>query len=262
MSDLDRLVDEAMHAPFSGWEFSWLRGRVDEATPPWDCDALTASALGAARTALDIDTGGGEMLARHLPTEGTVVATEGYAPNIAVAGRTLTPLGAHVVGTESAPDNDEQPSTDPGSTSSHLPFRDNTFDLMLDRHSSYWPDEVARVLRPGGTFLTQQRGVGGNDLLERFGRPPVTGPSFDLAFAVGQVEDAGLEIVRAEEAMTPMTFLDVGAFVYFVRAAPWVLPDLDVVEDRGSLEAIDDLIGQDGGFEVQGTHMLISARRA
>jgi hypothetical protein len=121
---------------------------------------------------------------------------------------------------------------------------------------------VARVLRPGGTFLTQQRGVGGNDLLERFGRPPVTGPSFDLAFAVAQVEDAGLEIVRAEEATTPMTFLDVGAFVYFVRAAPWVLPDLDVVEDRGSLEAIHDVIGRDGGFEVQGTHMLISARRA
>ena len=114
------------------------------------------------------------------------------------------------------------------------------------------------MLRPGGTFLTQQRGVGGNDLLERFGRPPVTGPSFDLAFAVGQLRTAGLEIVRAEEATTPMTFLDVGAFVYFVRAAPWVLPDLDVVEDRGPLEAIHDVIGRDGGFEVQGTHMLIT----
>ena len=86
--------------------------------------------------------------------------------------------------------------------------------------------------------------------------------SFDLAFAVGQLRAAGLEIVRAEDAATPMTFLDVGAFVYFVRAAPWVLPDLDVVEDRGTLEAIHDVIGQDGGFEVQGMHMLISARRA
>ncbi len=263
MSDLDRLLDEAIRAPFSGWEFSWLRGRVDEATPPWDYDTEIARVLATAPTALDIDTGGGEVLARHLPSGGTVIATEGYAPNIAVAARTLTPLGVHVVGTESAPDNDEQPSTNPGTTSSHLPFRDDTFDLVLNRHSSYWPAEVARVLRPGGTFLTQQRGVGGNDLLERFGRSPVTGPSFDLAFAVAQLRAAGLEIVRAEEAMTPMTFLDVGAFVYFVRAAPWVLlPDLDVVEDRASLEAIHDVIGRDGGFEVQGTHMLITARRA
>ena len=86
--------------------------------------------------------------------------------------------------------------------------------------------------------------------------------SFDLAFAVGQLRAAGLEIVRGEEVTTPITFLDVGAFVYFVRAAPWVLPDLDVVDDRGTLEAIHDVIGQDGGFEVQGMHMLISARRA
>ena len=34
------------------------------------------------------------------------------------------------------------------------------FDLVLDRHSSYWADEVARILEPGGRFLTQQ--VGGN----------------------------------------------------------------------------------------------------
>jgi hypothetical protein len=134
----------------------------------------------------------------------------------------------------------DQSSNDPSSTSSHLPVRDDTFDLVLDRHSSYWPAEVACALRPGGAFLNQQRGVGGNDLLERFGRQLVNGPSFDLAFAVAELEDAGLEIVRAEEATTPMTFLDVGAFVYFVRAAPWVLPGLDVVGDRGSLEAIHD----------------------
>jgi hypothetical protein len=47
--------------------------------------------------------------------------------------------GVHVVGTESAPDNVDQTDATPADTSSHLPFRDQTFDVVLDRHSSYWP---------------------------------------------------------------------------------------------------------------------------
>ncbi len=38
------------------------------------------------------------------------------------------------------------------------------FDLILNRHESYHPGEIARVLAPGGTFLTQQ--VGGDELGE------------------------------------------------------------------------------------------------
>ena len=261
MSDFDLLVDEAVRAPFSGWDFSWLDGRADDTRPPWSYHAEIETALEDVHTLLDVDTGGGEVLAKHLPRSGTVVATEGYEPNIAVAAATLRPLGALVVGTESAPDNVDQATTDPNATSSHLPFPDETFDLVLDRHSSYWPAEVARVLRPGGTFLTQQRGVGGNELLSMFGRLPDDGPAFDLAFAVGQLRAAGLDVVRAEAASTPIAFRDVGAFVYFARAAPWVLPDLDVVEDRATLERIDDVIGREGVFEVGGDHMLLVARR-
>jgi len=261
VSDFDLLVDEAVRAPFSGWDFSWLAGRADEAQPTWSYHAEIEAALSDSDAALDVDTGGREMLAKHLPSRALVVATEGYEPNIAVAAATLRPLGALVVGTESAPDNVEQATTDPHATSSNLPFRDETFDVVLDRHSSYWPAEIARVLRPEGTFVTQQRGVGGNDLLSMFGRARNDAPAFDLAFAMGQLAAVGLDVVRAEDATTPIAFRDVGAFVYFVRAAPWVLPDLDVVEDRAALERIDDLIGRDGTFEVAGEHMLLVARK-
>ena len=261
MSDLDRLIDEAVRAPFSGWDFGWLAGRIEETRPPWNYGDELARVLARADAALDIDTGGGEVLARHRTGSGTIVATEGYPPNIEVAAATLRPLGIHVVGIGSAPDNVDQPGTTPQETASHLPFRGETFDLVVDRHSSYWPSEVARVLRPGGTFLTQQRGVGGDELLRLFGRPTSPGPAFDLAFAVAQLRDAGLEVLRAEEATTPIAFLDVGAFVYYVRAVPWVLPDFDVVEDREALEAVDATIGREGSFEVHGEHVLLVARR-
>jgi SAM-dependent methyltransferase len=259
--NLDGLIDEAIRASFSGWDFSWLDGRVRERTPPWDYEAEAVELLSGARRTLDIDTGGGEVLARLAPFTGMVTATEGYRPNLEVAARTLTPLGVHVVGAGSAPDNVDQTAVAPSSTGSHLPFTDRAFDVVLDRHSSYWPGEVARVLRPGGTFLTQQRDVGGYELMETFGRPSSPALDFDLAFALRQLETTGLEIVRAEEAATPSTFLDVGALVYFLRAVPWVVPGFDVERDREALREIHAIIGRDGGFDVAGSHMLIAARR-
>jgi SAM-dependent methyltransferase len=262
MNDLDRLIDEALRTPFSGWDFRWLAGRIEETRPPWNYGSELSQALARADAALDIDTGGGEVLARHRAGTGTIVATEGYPPNIDVAAATLRPFGVSVVGTGSAPDNIDQPGTTPDESGTNLPFRDETFDLVVDRHSSYWPTEVRRVLRPGGTFLTQQFGVGGDDVLRMFERPVSGGPDFDLAFAVAQLQDAGMDVIRAEEATTPIAFLDVGAFVYFMRAVPWVLPDLDVVEDRGGLEAVDATVGRAGAFELPGEHMLIVASRS
>lgn len=259
----DRLVREAEEAPFEGWDFSWLDGRASEARPPWAYREEATRLLRSAVRALDIDTGGGEVLAR-LPLPKLMVATEGYGPNVGVASRRLGPLGIRLVEAASAPDNvDQSPvtSSTPSSTGSHLPFRDDLFDVVLNRHSSYWPSEVARVLMAGGVFLTQQRHLGGDDLRQVFGRSPSSRPAFTLAFALEQLAREGLEVVRAEEADTPMRFLDVGALVYYLRAVPWIVPDFDARADRQALFQIDERIGSEGGFALDGGHMLIQAVR-
>jgi SAM-dependent methyltransferase len=264
LTGFDQLVQEAAEASFEGWDFSWLSGRAAEERPPWDYDAEAARLLRTARHALDIDTGGGEVLLRLAPFSGAVVATEGYAPNIGVAARNLRPVGVRVVGTQSAPDNvDQYPRTSatPSSTSSHLPFVDGAFDVVVDRHSSYWPCEVARVLRPGGTFLTQQAGLGGSELLREFGRPVPAKPDFDLAFALGQLATAGLGVIRAEEVETPTRFFDVGALVYYLRAVPWLVPGFNVDADRDVLLRLHGEILKTGPVPVTGRRMLIEVRR-
>jgi SAM-dependent methyltransferase len=173
----DGLIDEAAEAAFHGWDFSWLEGRSDDPKTPWRYRALSAEALSRSTGALDIDTGGGEALAALAPFNGSVVATEGYRPNIPIAGATIRAVGVALVGVESAPDNIDQATATPADTASHLPFRDDTFDLVLDRHSSYWAHEIARVLEPGTTYLTQQRGEGDAEVLRTFGRPVTTGPT-------------------------------------------------------------------------------------
>jgi SAM-dependent methyltransferase len=260
MTAADDLIDAAAAAAFEGWNFSWLGDRSDDPKTPWRYAALVADALATSRSALDIDTGGGEALAARAPFAGFVVATEGYTPNIPVAGARLKAVGVPLVGVGSAPDNIDQDGTTPNDTASHLPFRDDAFDLVLNRHSSYWPSEVARVLEAGGTYLTQQRGDGDDDLLRAFGRPAPAGPDFDLAFAVAQLAEAGFEIVRAEESLATVRFFDVGALVYYLRAIPWIVPDFDVDADRPALHRIHATIQAEGSFGVGSGRMLIEAR--
>jgi SAM-dependent methyltransferase len=211
---------------------------------------------------LDIDTGGGEMLAALAPLACFVVATEGYAPNVGVAAERLASAGIPLVHAGSAPDNVEQSGSTPLETSSALPFRDEAFELVVDRHSSYWPSEVRRVLAEGGRFLTQQRneaGTAGASWEELFGRTRTPEQRFDLAFARRQLAQADFEVVRAEEADTPIAFNDVGAVVYYLRAIPWAVQGFDPAGDRVVLERIHERIRRDGRLVVRGSCMLLEA---
>ena len=54
---LDRWTRDAA-APFEGWDFAYLKGRVTEAEPGWDYLALARAALSRAQDVLDVAIGG------------------------------------------------------------------------------------------------------------------------------------------------------------------------------------------------------------
>jgi SAM-dependent methyltransferase len=263
---MDRSVPAAIEAafavPIEGWDLSWLRYRADETPPPWDFGALVRAAIDTSHLTLDIDTGGGEFLERLAPAPRSVVATEGHPPNVRVAARRLAPLAITLVQARSAPDNVDQPGTDPWTSGTPLPFADGAFDAVIDRHSSYWPSEVHRVLRTGGRFLTQQRGETGRDG-ERwehlFGRPTHPHRRFDLGFATQQLQRAGLHVDRAEEAETPMIFRDLAGVVFYLRVVPWAVEGFDPYEDRDALERIHRRLRDGGDLRICGSHMLIDS---
>jgi SAM-dependent methyltransferase len=114
--------------------------------------------MARAAAALDIQTGGGEVLAGVATLPPLAAATESWPPNIARATKLLHQRGVVVVA-----DSDEPP----------LPFGDEAFDLVVSRHPvTTWWAEIARVLQPGGTYFSQQvgpRSVG--ELVEWFVGP-------------------------------------------------------------------------------------------
>src|SRR5699024_2732109 len=103
------LVREGADADVTGWDFSWLAGRATEQRPAWGYARLLGERLDRARASLDIQTGGGEVLAESVAFPPVAVATESWPPNVAHATRMLHPRGVVVVA-----DPDEPP----------LPFAD------------------------------------------------------------------------------------------------------------------------------------------
>jgi SAM-dependent methyltransferase len=260
-SSFEDLIRDAERAPFEGWDFSFVDGRMVEDPLPWDYAAEVRRRIAGVKSMLDLGTGGGEVLSQLAPLPALTVATEAYAPNALVAGRRLNPLGARVIQVEGAPENYatlDAPLTD----APRLPIRDCAFELVINRHESYLAAEVFRVLRPGGTFLTQQCGgknYGGlNDLL---GLAPLRFQGWELASAIRQVQAAGFEVLEAREQFTDARFHDVGAIVYFLKAAPWQAPDFEVVKSRKRLAELYPRIRREGPVTVQGHHFVIEARR-
>ena len=243
-----RLVAEGEAVPVEGWDFSWFDGRATEERPSWGYARLMAERMGRADAALDIQTGGGEVLAAIPRPPPVLAATESWPPNAELARRNLAPLRARVV----------QVPDDAG-----LPFPAGSFDLVVSRHpvELVWP-EVARVLRPGGTFFSQLVGAGTNRELTEFmmGPQPVR-PGRSTAWARAQAEAAGLVVTDLREQSLRTVFYDVGAVVYFLRKVLWTVPGFTVAGYREPLRRLHQKIRAEGPFVAHAQRFLIEARK-
>jgi SAM-dependent methyltransferase len=244
----DQLVAEGTAVPVEGWDFSWFKGRATEERPPWGYARLMEERMARATAALDIETGGGEVLAGIGDAPRLLVATESWPPNIGLARAALGPLGGHVVAVADRPS---------------LPFRAASFDLVVSRHPvvTLW-DEVARVLRPGGTFLSQQIGAGTNrELTEFFLGPTPVNENRRPERAAHAARAAGLEVLRLESCALRVEFFDVAAVVHFLRKVLWTVPDFTPEGYDTELRRLHALIERDGSFVSTAQRVLIETRQ-
>ncbi|GLY78285.1 class I SAM-dependent methyltransferase [Actinoallomurus iriomotensis] len=244
----DELVVAAMAAPSEGWDFEWVAGRCEGSEPSWSYRDLARAHVAGTDRLLDMDTGGGELLASLGPLPPRTWATEGWPPNISVARRRLEPLGVTVV---PVPDKDR------------LPLPDASVGLVLNRHGSLAAHEVRRVLRPGGVLLTQQ--VGSEDcadLNEALGASPAHAPdSWTLRTASKELSAAGLRLTLMREEHPVLTFYDIGAVIYHLRMVAWQIPDFSVERYDASLRRLHQRISAEGRINVHAHRFLIAAER-
>jgi len=243
LARLEPFVEKARR--FSGWDFRDIRLHNVDPGPPWDFEGVVRSYATQSRAALDLGTGGGELLASLRPAlPRRAVATEPWIVNAPIAFRRLSPLGVHVVRAEST----------------RLPFRNSSFDLIVDRHEEFSPGEVDRLLAPGGRFVTQQVGRSNwRELRRHISRMTDFG---DLRSRyVREFVGRGFEVESLEHEFR-VAYPSLGEFVFMLCIAPWEISDFSVDRDLEELLSLEaDCLTQDG-LVVTESRYLIVARKA
>lgn len=238
----DKLIEawlrEEEIAHIHGWDFSHISGRHEESPLPWSYREIILGRLTPGMKLLDMDTGGGEFLLSLNHPHKNTAAIEAYPPNAKLCREVLLPLGVDF--REAAADGP-------------LPFEDRSFDIVLNRHGSFNPSEIRRVLKPDGLFITQQVGAD-NDraLVEALfdAPPPIPYPDQHLSIIKDRFERAGFSALDAQECFVPIRFFDVGALVWFARILEWEFPGFSVTGNLSRLIALQEAL--EAGKPIEG----------
>ena len=241
----DELVAEAAAADVTGWGFDWLNGRATEERPPWAYAKLLSDRLGQVGSALDIDTGGGEVLAEAATFPPKMVATEAWPANAQHARKLLGTRGVQIIETvNDAPDE--------------------SFELVTARHPVR-PDweQIHRVLAPGGDYFAQHVGpASAFELIEHF-RGPLSraADGRDPQLECAAAQSAGLVVTDLRTARCRMEFYDVGAVVWILRKCVWWVPDFSIAKYHDELADLDVRMRDGEPLVAHSTRHLIEAHR-
>lgn len=244
----EQLIQTAYAQAFEGWDFSYLSGRWESDSLTWDYRAIVEKHLPTASALLDMGTGGGEFLSSLSPLPKQTYATEAYPPNIKAAREQLEPLGIVVEAVE----DDEK-----------LPFEDDEFDLVINRHEAYSVPEVLRILEPMGLFITQQ--VGGSEsreLNEWLGIDDGQNlGDWSMHSATQALAEAGFNVLQNAEAMPQTRFFDVGAIAFYAKIIEWQFPGFSIDTHRPQLLKIHEHILEHGAWTMTSHRFLITAQK-
>lgn len=214
---------------FDGWDFSHIKDSWENESLPWDYADIVKNYLSSDVELLDMGTGGGEfLLTLNHPYSKTSV-TEGWKPNIELLRNKLEPLGIKV-----APIGDDD----------IIDYGDNRFDMIINRHESFNIEEVKRVLKPNGIFITQQVGGKNGNRLSNMLIPNFLPKYEDLSLRniLRDLKEYNFDILFADEYFPYQKFFSMEALIYYAKVIEWEFPGFNVKNNFNQLlNAYDEL---------------------
>jgi len=232
---------------FKGWNFSYLSGRWEEEKLPWNYKSRVLKYLNVNDILLDMGTGGGEFVLSLGHSYINTTVTETWEPNVKICMEVLEPLGITVKKVFS---------------DKKLPFENNTFDIIINRHESYDVDEIKRILKGNGIFITQQVGCKNNEILSNLLIPNFIPryPNLTLKNAVSKFQRKDFSVLYKEEYFPYLRFFDIGAIVYFAKIIEWEFPNFTVDKCFGQLLKLEEGLQAKGYVESIEHRFIIVAK--
>lgn len=214
LEELEQLV--ATVDELDGWDFS--RVRMDREPAAWDYSAVARRFLWPGAAVLDVGTGGGERFLELADAFGTGVGVDLDPARVAVARANLSDRLRGRIAFEAM-------------DSRELDFDDERFDVVLSCHARYSPEQVLRVLRPGGRFVAERVGDHMNQPIfdafgwgsngwSRRGRRFLVGDPESQVPAIEEFRRLGCRIVAHGESDVPVWFGDIESLVFYLKAIP------------------------------------------
>lgn len=243
-------LQEEETAHIHGWDFSHIHGKYQEEHDlPWNYEKIVRKYLRPEMKLLDIDTGGGEFLLSLDHPCRNLAATEDFPPNVELCKRKLLPLG---IDFQRAAGDDI------------LPFEAQSFDMVINRHGNFRADEIWRVLKPGGFFITEQVGAENDRELVALllnDVPELPFPDQYLEIVRTVFEESGFSVLEAEEAFRSIKFRDVSALVWFARIIEWEFPGFHVRDCLENLYRAQEMLEREGVIEGKTHRFLLAAQK-
>lgn len=206
--ELKRMV--AANGELEGWDFSRLR--TGREPVPWDYGEVVRRYLKSSDRVLDIGTGGGEIFFSLADSFHNGVAIDAELSMIATAQRNQAARSIQHCSLAIMDGSD-------------LAFKSSAFDVVLLRHLHVYAEQIVRVLRPGGIFITQMVGQHSSlNILKAFGWTPDSfGPGWwqPVAELAQQFRGLGCRVLKEADYDVACWYLDQESFLFWLLAVPW-----------------------------------------
>ena len=240
-----------------GWNFSKLKREKEPL--PWDYEDILKKCLKSSDIVLDIGTGGGELFIKLAPFFRKGIGIDKSKEMIKTARKNL-PLKLKRKISYLVMDTQK------------LDFKDRTFDVVINHHAPIFADEIARALKPGGYFVSQQ--VGGENagnIFKIFGWSP-SGEYWrgywakkglkprNIENAWKDLKKRGFQKISKKSAITRYWFKDVPSLIFWLKAVP--LPEkFDIDKHWKIVNKFIELYSTPKGIETNEHRELLVVRK-
>jgi len=236
-----------------GWDFSKIDKRKKVFGEKWDFLEIVRGYVTSESILLDIGTGGGKKLLDVARFVKKAYGIDHQESMIITANENLG---------KSEMSNVEFKLAD----AKELPFPAEYFNVVMCRHAPFYAEEVYRVLRHCGTFLTQQvySEKDALNIKRIFGRGQGFGREYEsnpVRRYVQELQATGLKILRKDTYNATEYYADMADLIFLLRNTPLV-PDFDIDNDQRCLEEIEKKYKTKNGIKTNSARFLVLCKKS